>query len=285
MGMLRRADIQDVAREALVMNLADMAREGRAIVDEARREAEAILADARAERARLIADAAEEGHAIGHAKGLESGLREGERAGREAAQAEHAEVLARLAKGWEDAITRFEAERERSLVALRRDALCLAVQMAERVVKRSISYDKELVVRQVEAIVGMLSRPTRLVLEVHPQDEAVVREMLPDLIRRFAEASHVDLVTDPCLDRGSCVARTDAGATIDASIRTQIERLTAMIMPLGAPDLSEDRSAEAAGAASASEPQAAAAMPTPDQNAPRAKSSEKEGDGASRSAA
>lgn len=285
MGMLRRADIQDVAREALVLNLADMAREGRAIVAEARREAEAILADARAERARLIADAAEEGRSIGHAKGLESGLAEGQREGREAAQAEHAEILGRIAKGWEDAIAQFEGERERSLVALRRDALRLAVQMAERVVKRSITFDQELVVRQVEAIVGMLSRPTRLVLEVHPTDEAIIREMLPDLIRRFAEASHVDLLTDPTLDRGSCIARTDAGATIDGSIRTQLERLTAMIMPLGAPDMSDDRSVEGSDATGGSDPRAAATKGAPDQVASKAQASEKESDGASRSAA
>lgn len=229
MGLIRRPDIQQMARAALVMNLGDIAREGERAVVSARAEAERILADARTERDALVKGAIEEARKLGMEKGLEEGRKRGVEEGRkEAFEAANAE-LAKLQSAWEAGAGAFEATRGQMLAALRRDALALAVMLAERVVRRAIEVDEGVVVRQLEAALEMIARATRIVVAVHPEDEALIREALPRVVAKFSDVTHAEIARDAGIERGGCVVRTDVGGVIDASIRTQIERLAASI--------------------------------------------------------
>lgn len=229
MGMIRRSEVERAAREALVLNLGDIARDGERVIAQARAEAERIIADARAERERLIAGATEEGHAEGLARGIEEGRAAGAEEGKRAALEAHGAALARIQGAWERSVEEFERARVEMLSALRRDALALAMMLAERVVRREVELDEGLVLRELDAALSMLARETRIVVAVHPDDEAVARAALPGLVARFADVSHAELVADASVDRGGCVVRTDAGGVIDATIRTQIERMASAI--------------------------------------------------------
>ena len=229
MGMIRRAEVERAAREALVMNLGDIAREGERHIASARAEAERILAEARAERDRLIAGAREEGHRLGYEKGLEEGRASGLEEGRNAALVERGAALAGVVASWQEAIGAFEASRIEMIGALRRDALSLAVAVAERVARRTIASDALAVLAQMDAALSLLARESRITVAISPEDEPIVREAMPALVSKFAEVTHTTLVCDPRVERGGCIIRTDAGGTIDATIRTQIERLAGAI--------------------------------------------------------
>lgn len=253
MGLIRRPDIQQMARAALVMNLGDLAREGDRAVLSARAEAERIIAEARAERDLLTKGAVEEARKQGFEKGLEEGRKQGAEEGRKEAFQAARDELARLERAWGEAMGAFDSARGEMLGALRRDALALAVMLAERVVRRTIEVDERVVVRQLEAALEMIARATRIVVAVHPEDEQLLREALPAIVAKFSDVTHAEIAQDAGIERGGCVVRTDVGGVIDASIRTQVERLAASI---GA---AADRGAQGAANA-ASEPKLAGAQ-------------------------
>lgn len=233
--MIRRADQNTAARAALALDLGDLFRQGEAIKQAARDQAEAILASARVERDRLLAGGASEGKAQGLAKGLEEGRAKGLAEGKAAALAEHRAALEALQKSWTESLASFESLRDRLLIEARQDVLRLALLIAERVTHRAIRAEDGVVADQMAAVLALVSRPTRLVIAVHPDDLARAEEALPGLIQRFRNAGSAELVPDPALMRGSCIARAEGGASIDASIETQLDRIASTLMPDRAP--------------------------------------------------
>lgn len=230
MGMIRRADVRETARDAVVMNLGDIAREGEHVLARARAEAERILSEASSERERLLAGAREEGRTEGFQKGLAEGRERGMTEGAATALRDRAAAIGALEKAWSEAIERVESSRLEMLAALRRDALTLAVGIGERVARGAIARDEAAVLRAMEGALEVLARPTRLVVSIHPDDEPLVREAMPGLMARFRDATQSEILCDPALERGGCIIRTDAGGSIDATIRTQIDRLTRVLL-------------------------------------------------------
>jgi flagellar biosynthesis/type III secretory pathway protein FliH len=231
MALIRKSMAQTLAREAIVLDLGDLVRQADAIKAKARADAEAIVAEGRAERERLITGAAEEGRAQGLAKGLEEGRTQGQAEGRQAALAEFKERLGKLEVGWTAGLAAFDAERDRMLLEARQDIVRLAASVAELVAKRVVSLNPETVNEQVGAVLALLSKPTRLMLLVNPDDEATVRQALPALCQKYSAAAHVDLGTDASIARGGCVAKTAGGGVIDATITAQLERIAEALLP------------------------------------------------------
>lgn len=240
MALIKSSITSGLAREAIVLDLGDLRRQGEVIIEHAKREAERILATAREERARLISTAAQEGRAEGLADGLAQGHREGMEQGRQAALAERREALAQVQQAWMLTLQSFVERREAMYDDARRDLLALACLIARRVTHRVVELDPTVVKDQVAGVMAMVMRPSRLTLRIHPVDREVVSAALGDLMRTYAAATHVEVVDDAGVSRGSCIARLseDVGAgqgaaagRIDASIQTQIERIVEAILP------------------------------------------------------
>lgn len=231
MGMIRQTASGPALKDAIVLNLGDLSREAHALAERARAEADRILAEARQERQRLIESASGEGYAKGHAEGLARGREEGLAAGKAEALTEYRERLGAIEAGWGEALSVFVGERGRLLAEARADVVRLAVLLAERLTKRRLELDPGLVVDQVESVLRLVARPTRLVIRLHPLDLPLVREAMPGLLSRLPMAEHVELVTDAALERGSCVATTAGGGMIEAAIGSQLERIAAELLP------------------------------------------------------
>lgn len=233
MAMIRRADISELTREALVLDLGDLKAQGETLKTRATREAEDVLTAARAEHRKLVEAGYQEGFAKGLAEGLAAGQAKGLAAGREAALAERREQLTKVESALAKVTGEFEAEREEILLAAKQDVLRLALAMAERVVKRALRADPGLVVDQVVAALAQLSRPTRVVIAVNPDDLELVQLAMPKLAMKLGAAAQAELIADGGLERGSCHLRTGGGGEIDASIRTQLDRINEALLPLG----------------------------------------------------
>lgn len=231
MAVLRQGDSSRVASRATALDLGDLAAQAERVRALAREQAEATLRQAQSERERLLSTAREEGRKAGHAEGFSKGLDEGRAQGKLAAQQSHAASLAALESAWNTALEGFVQERDRILAEARQDVLRLAVVLAEKVTKRAIEVDPASAAAQLESVLALVARPTRLVVRVHPLDEPIVREALPGLLARFPAAQHVDFRGDDQLERGSCVARTEGGGWLDASVRTQLDRLAVALLP------------------------------------------------------
>ncbi len=230
MPMIRRADAASLARDAVVLDLGDLARQGEAMVERARREADRIVEEAHAERERLIAGAAEKGRAEGIEKGRAEGHAEGLERGRAEALAAEAEALGALQTSWVGAFERFEAMRSELRVEAERGVLALAVRLGERVAKRAIELDGEAAVRQLLEAIDLTMQPTRLRVRVSPEDAEAVRAALPGISDRLAESANAVVVEDGALSHGSVIVEADE-SRIDGTIETQLARIVDVLLP------------------------------------------------------
>jgi flagellar assembly protein FliH len=240
MALIKRANLSDLSSEAIVLDLGDLARQGDAILSRAKARAEQLLRDAEAERVRLISGAAEEGRAAGFAQGIEEGRREGVKQGEATALAERREALAVLEQRWIELLESFSADRDRLVGDARRDVLTLACRIARMVTHRAIACDPAIVADQVGAVLELVMRPSRVMLGVHPADRVLVEAALPGLSKRFANATHIEIMDREDVARGSCVAAlVDAGpggtpgGDVDASIDAQLDRIVSALLPRG----------------------------------------------------
>ncbi|MCB9846172.1 MAG: hypothetical protein H6811_09330 [Phycisphaeraceae bacterium] len=231
MALIRQADASTIARDAIALDLGDLARQGDAVIRAAREEADRILKEAGRERDRRIADAAKIGDARGYQEGLVRGESEGRDKGESAAREAHAEALSRLEASWSSALERFEGIREAILIDARRNVVGLALAIASRVVKRVIRAEPTLIAEQIDAALELVTRPSRLVIRVHSDDVGLARACLPRCLERASGSHHAEIVGDGSMDRGSVVVRTESGGEIDLSLETQLDRIAKAIVP------------------------------------------------------
>ena len=231
MALIRSGDASRVLGEAMVLDLGDLVRQGDQMRRRAEEEARRIIEDGERERQRLISGAREEGHALGYAAGLAEGRAVGRSEGRATALAESAQGLEALTTHWNAALQVFVSERERMFREAKDEVVRIALLLAEKVTRRAITANPGVVVSELEAVLAMLARSTRLKVQVHPEDEPLAREALPGVMSKFPMVEHLELVTSGSISRGSVIARTATGGVIDASIETQMSRIAEAMLP------------------------------------------------------
>ena len=231
MGVIKRADIEDYTRHAYVMDLDDLEKRGRSVVAAANAEAEQILLAANAKRAELLESAEKDGLSKGEKAGYEKGYADGVTQGVEAARTDHNEVLAQLSEIWTIQLDAFENQRNEMISQARTQIVELAAMIAQRVTRRIVELDPSVVLNQIEAALSSITESTRLVLSVHPDDAEISQTELHGMIEKFAACEHAQVVTDPSLERGSCVARTATGGIIDVTISNQLDRILDAMLP------------------------------------------------------
>jgi len=232
MALIPNSLARTLTRDAVVLDLGDLAAQAERLTTQSTAHAAAILAAAAVERERLLSGA----KAAGYAAGLKEGRAEGHEAGRaqgceEAATAARAQY-AHLSAAWSAALETFNQDRDSMLAAAREDLLRLAVRFAERIVKRIILFDDKVVSRNLQAILPLVMRDTRCAIRIHPSDVPSVRKVLPDVASGVAApTSHVQITPSDSLPPGSCIIETPKGGTIDASVLTQLDRLVEALLP------------------------------------------------------
>lgn len=237
MPVIQRADAATMARDAIVLDLSDIGRQGERMLADAKRRAEEIVREARAERERLVSTAAADGFARGHAEGHAKGLDEGRAQGVLEAREDQAEALRALFAAWTTTLDRFEGERESLLQVLRDDALRLALEIARRVTKRAIEVDPGVAEAQCAAAIALIGRASRAQILANRADTERLRSALPQIAARIGSSAHLDVIEDDSLGCGSCVVRTHS-SEIDASIDAQLDRIVSALLP-GGDDASE----------------------------------------------
>lgn len=238
MALIKHANAGQLAREAIVLDLGDLSRQGQQLIESARARAEQLLAEARSERDRIIAGAAEKGHAQGLAKGLEEGRKKGEELGRAAAAAERKAQIEQIEKSWSTALAEFAALRDSMLAQAHIEVLKLSMLIARKVIKREIEADPRIVEEQMRAVLATITRPTELLIRVNPEDLEVARAALPGLTAAFEAVRSASIEPDAALARGSCIACTRGGVSealgggeIDGSIDSQLARIIEVLLP------------------------------------------------------
>ncbi len=230
MAVIKNVHADRLAKQAVVLDLGDLGRHAERILRDAREAAQRITAAARAEAQTLIDSAADRGYQQGQERGLEEGREAGERQGRARAVQKFEPQLEQLINAWTAALERWETDRGEMLVAAREDVVRFAVAVARKVVMRVVKADSTVIEDQLAEALALLSRPTTIVVSVHPHDRPIVDAVLPRLVSRFQQCEQASVRDDETLTPGGCVVAT-AGGRIDAAIETQLDRIARTLVP------------------------------------------------------
>jgi flagellar assembly protein FliH len=150
------------------------------------------------------------------AKGFEAGEREGESAAAVRTDA----TIQRLMT----TIDEIASLRTGLMRRAERELVRLALSMAERVIRREIAIDRELLVVMARVAIDRLGEHAVATIHLHPADcEAALGQ------RESDQPMGVELVADATLPRGGCVVRSAFG-TIDASIDSQMRELSRALL-------------------------------------------------------
>ena len=235
----------------------------------ARAEADRLVGDAKREVERVFSESRESGFEQGKAEGYATGLLEGraagEAAGRAEARAAHEALILALEQSISAEFGRWMSHRESVMRDAEREMAKIAILIAESVVRRQVTQDPAVVVRQVECAVALFARATRVAIEIAPEDEAMVRDAFPSLCAMLPADAEISLRARPGISRGGCVVRSSEG-TVDARIETQFRRIREGI--IGQSESIEPEVAAAAAPASAgTAPEATTAGTAADEGA------------------
>lgn len=230
MALIKNTSSGPLAGSGSVYNLADLTRESKHVLHEAKAQAHQITQQAKQEAAKLVDSATDRGFAAGKEQGLVEGHEEGRQAGRTEAIAEFASQLNDLHASFSAALERWEADRNGMIMAAREDVLRLALAVAEKVTHRIIETDSTVIGDQLAEALALLMAPRAVTVAVAPQDRALVEAMLPDLIGKINTCKHAAILDDPSVTRGGCVISAGAGR-IDATIERQLQRIVDTLLP------------------------------------------------------
>lgn len=229
MALIRQAKAQAFVKDAIVLNLGDLAQQAQRLRESANAQAKEIIDAAHRERARILAGAKEEGIQQGLVEGRRAGMEEGRAQGHQQALADGKEQLARLELAWAAALNEFELQRTELVQGGASAVLELVLEIARRVVKGHIEAHPEAVVKQVEAALALAMTKGRAVIRLHPLDAPLARTALPRLTGALESGSDTLVEEDATLERGSCVVRASSGS-VDASIDVQLDRIASALL-------------------------------------------------------
>jgi flagellar biosynthesis/type III secretory pathway protein FliH len=105
------------------------------------------------------------------------------------------------------------------------DALRFALAVAERIVKREVRIDKEVVVRQIREAVKRVVGIDSIKIRVNPEEESVARQHRSAILGSLRE---VLIEADATIERGGCIIESTAG-NVDARLETQLRQVEAAL--------------------------------------------------------
>jgi flagellar assembly protein FliH len=236
MPLIRNKNAAHFTHQAVALELENVRSEAEALLAAARAQADSILASARAEATAEQAAIRERARSEAFEQGLEEGRAQGQEEGHAQAFGEsiepYRELLEKLAPAWLEQFEQFGQERERLFEQARRDLVGFAVELAGRIVHRTIEHDPSVCQDQVAQTLTLLGHPTQMQLSINPADRELIDQALPGLLAAAGGTPDLSVIEEPSIGRGGCVLSTPQG-TIDSSIEVQLDRIMESLLPGG----------------------------------------------------
>lgn len=234
MPVIKQQHAAPLLKEAIVLDLGDVGRQAARIVAAAQEKAGKLISDAQAQAATLTQGAEQKGHEQGYAQGLAQGRKEGfeqgQAQGHQQAHQEAGSRLTKLQQSWTQALQSWQDQQQQLLKDAREATLELSLRLTERIVHRVVEADPTVVIDQVGACLAHVMEASQVVIHIHPQDQALLEESLPELAAEFEAATHARIATDEHISPGGCVVAYGKGR-IDATLETQLARAVDLILP------------------------------------------------------
>ena len=209
-------DFDDVpAAQPPPIDLDQIARQARALIDTAEQHAKRLVQDAFERAAHVLADAAERGDAL--VETVQAKARsDGHAEGAQAADAEMSDMMATM----RNLVDMARVERHKLMESAEPELVRLAVGIAERVLHQQIALDRGVVVEMAKVAIARLVDKESVTVRVNPGDLERMKEHRDELLDS-GELKNFRIIEDQRVDRGGVVVENDGG-TIDARISTQL---------------------------------------------------------------
>lgn len=147
----------------------------------------------------------------------ERGYREGVREEKERSSGREKSVVAALEKMHRQCLEL----KEQLKGTIEKDVVTLAFALAQKIIAREVSLDRQILVDIVGDILKDIKDKTELVIRVHPDDEKILKEHQFDIPEK---EGFLDVAADGSLRPGDVIVET-RGRVVDARIIEQIEIL------------------------------------------------------------
>jgi len=166
----------------------------------------------RTEDRNLISRAQEEANAI-----KESAAKEGFDYGVELSKAEIKKLNA--------AITELLQTKEKALEQAAPDIAFLAVKVAEKIIKKQLEIDDNIVLSIVSEVIKSFGKgETNIIIKTNPADTQLVEDNIQNLYPYGDSNTKISVIKDENVDWGSCIVETKSGV-VDARFSTQLKIL------------------------------------------------------------
>ena len=171
-----------------------------------------IVQEAHNDARRIAAEAEAAGREAGFAAGVEAAREE----------------IAVARQALEAAAREVEATGEAALDRMEVQAAELALALARKILSASLEVQPELVVDVVRSALRRVAERDRLVVEVNPDDFALLRTEIEGVADSLGGFHGLEVVAERRVARGGCLLRTTEGE-IDAGIDEQLERAAEIV--------------------------------------------------------
>jgi len=193
-------------------NFDDMATQADRYLEDLREKAVTILAQAQ-QQAETIRSEAE-------AQGRQAGLDAAE----EIIERKLQEKLASLMAAMHSAVGEIEAAKQSWLQHWQQSGVRLATAIAERVIRRELSQQPEITLSLVREALELASKGEKVILKLNPQDQQTLGKQVETLVGELSRLAEVQVVADPQITAGGCVVETRFGR-VDEQIEAQLARI------------------------------------------------------------
>jgi flagellar assembly protein FliH len=208
--------------------------------DELRDIRESIPVEAEKTRAEAFESGRADGHEQGKTEGYKVGFEEGNEKGRQEGYTEaREEELGRIKQETDAAVSTLRSinehlQRKRTeLVGSAKEELVhLACRIAEKILKRQIELDPEVVIKNVEKAIELVFQCSKVVIQVHEEDLALVEKYSRESRDLLAEFRDFEISAVKGIQRGGCRVVSGTGQ-VDLSIETQLQVIEEKIRAVG----------------------------------------------------
>jgi len=200
----------------VAFNVEDVQERARAYLAEIQQQAASIINDANRNAASIAQEA--------HVKGLASGKAELEQQIERRSQQLSDQRCKTAVATCEATVQKLAGETTEWLTNWRNLTVQLAAKMAEKLVRRSMQDNDEVLRVWLEESIVALRDSRELRVLVNPDDFAVAGRFLQNLTKMIPQAAQIEVIPDPEITKGGCVVRSMHGS-IDQQLETQLERL------------------------------------------------------------
>ena len=203
-------------KRVVAFNFEDVQDRARAYLAEIQQQAAQIISDANRRAEEILLDS--------HQQGLASGKAEFEQQVERRAQQLSDQRCKTAIASCEATVQKLSSETANWLTDWRNLTVSLSAKIAEKLVRRTMQDNEEVLRVWLEVAIVSLRDSRELRVLVNPDDFAVAGRFLQNLTKSIPQAAQIEVIPDPEISKGGCVVRSMHG-TIDQQLESQLERL------------------------------------------------------------